>query len=119
MSSLGYLSVRLLESGSLVAHNSGDSDVGASASDQATVHRGMTVETSEGAAAGHVAAVVLDADRQEVTHFLLVQEHQQLEYHLIPVELIRQVNDEKVLLCILQPAVDILPVWHSSRHPLP
>jgi hypothetical protein len=118
MSSPEYLTVRLLEGASLVVHDSGDSDVRAGASNPATVHRGMTVETSEGAAAGHVAAVLLDAERQEVTHFLLVQEHQQLEYRLIPIELIRQVDDEKVQLCIMQPAVNILPLWHCSKHPL-
>ena len=114
MSGLTDLSVRLLESASLAAHNGVDAAVRSGASDQATVHRGMTVETSEGFAAGHVAAVVQDAEQQEVTHILLVQEQQLLKYRLIPVELIQQVGDEKVLLCILQPAVESLPVWHSS-----
>lgn len=114
MSCLTDLSVRLLESGSLAARNGVDSGVRSGASGHATVHRGMTVQTSEGVAAGHVAAVVLDADQQEVTHILLVQEHQLLEYRLIPVELIQQVGDEKVLLNILQPAVDSLSVWHNS-----
>lgn len=112
MSSVSYLPVRLWESAVFVMCNSGDANAGAS--NQATIHRGMTVETSEGAAVGHVAAVVLDADRQEVTHFLLVQEHQRLEYRLIPVELIQQVGNEKVQLYILQPSVEALPLWHSA-----
>ena len=114
MSSLTDLPVRLLESASFVAHIGEDVDVHPGAGDQVAVRRGMAVETSEGAAAGHVAAVVQDTDRLEVTHILLVQEHLTLKYRLIPVELIQQVGDEKVLLCILQPAVVTLPVWHSA-----
>ena len=104
--------MKLLESGSLAAHNLGDSDV--SSGSQATVHRGMTVHTSEGHTAGYVAAVVLDQGQQQVTHVLLVQERQLLEYRLIPVELITQVRDEVILLRIFQPAVDSLSAWHSS-----
>ena len=104
--------VTLLESAALAAHNLADTDV--SSGSQATVHRGMTVHTSEGHMAGHVAAVVLDQDQQQVTHVLLVQERQLLEYRLIPVELIEQVDDEEILLRIFQPAVDSLPAWHSS-----
>jgi sporulation protein YlmC with PRC-barrel domain len=105
-------SVTLLESAALAAHNLGAADV--SPSRQATVHRGMTVYTGEGHTAGRVAAVVLDQEQQEVTHVLLVQERQLLEYRLIPVELIEQVDDEKILLRILQPAVDSFPAWHSA-----
>lgn len=104
--------VTLLESAALAAHNQADTDVRSGS--QATVHRGMTVHTCEGHTAGHVAAVVLDQDRQQVTHVLLVQERQLLEYRLIPVELIEQVDDEEILLRIFQPAVDSLPAWHSS-----
>lgn len=106
--------ITLLESASLAAHNLVDSDVSTGASSQSTVHRGMTVQTNDGHMAGHVAAVVLDQDQQEVTHLLLVQERPSLEYRLIPVELIVQVGDQKVLLRILQPAVDSLTAWHSS-----
>ena len=102
----------LLESGSLAAHNLGDSDN--SSGMQATIHRGMTVHTCEGHMAGHVAAVVLDQGQQQVTHVLLVQERQLLEYRLIPVEFITQVSDEEILLRIFQPAVDSFSAWHSS-----
>lgn len=104
--------VKLLESASLAAHNLLDSDLGAGS--QATVHRGMAVQTSEGCTAGHVAAVVLGQEQQQVTHILLVQERQLLEYRLIPVELIQQVEDEKILLRICRPAVDSFPAWHGS-----
>ena len=102
----------LLESAALAAHNLADTDV--CSGSQATVHRGMTVHTCEGHMAGHVAAVMLDQDQQRVTHVLLVQERQLLEYRLIPVELIAQIADEEILLRIFQPAVDSLPAWHSS-----
>lgn len=105
-------SVTLLESASLVAPGLEVSDLGPSR--QATVHRGMAVQTSEGCTAGHVAAVVLDQDRQQLTHVLLVQERQRLEYRLIPVGLIQQVGDEDILLCIVQSVVDSLPAWHST-----
>lgn len=106
--------VTLLESASLIAYNLAGSQLSSGASSRATVHRGMTVQTGDGQMAGHVAAVVLNQDQQEVTHLLLVQEHQPLDYRLIPVELIDQVGDQKVLLRIFQPAVDSLTAWHSS-----
>ncbi len=107
-------SVTLMESRALAAHNMRDLEVGCGVIHQVEVHRGMTVQTSEGHAAGHVAAVVMDQDQQKVTHVLLLQERQLLKYRMIPVELIKQVGDEKVLLRISQPAVDSLPAWHSS-----
>jgi hypothetical protein len=47
--------VTLLESGSLAAPNLGDSDAGSGASSQATVRRGMIVQTREGHTAGYAA----------------------------------------------------------------
>jgi sporulation protein YlmC with PRC-barrel domain len=105
-------SVTLLEIASLAAYNLRDANVRSNS--HATVHRGMSVQTSEGHTAGHVAAIVLDQSQQQVTHVLLVQERQLLEYRLIPVELITQINGEEILLRILQPAVDSLPAWHST-----
>lgn len=107
-------SVTLMESGLLTAQNMDDADVSAGASSGAEVHRGMTVQTSEGRTVGRVAAVVLDQDQQNVTHVLLMRERQLLEYCLVPVELIRQVGEEEVLLHIFHPVVEILPIWHGS-----
>lgn len=103
----------LMESGSLTAHNLSDADVSAGVRGQTEVHRGMTVQTGEGRTAGRVAAVVLDRAQQKVTHLLLVREHQLLEYRLVPVELIKQVGEEAVLLCIFHPIVERLPIWHA------
>jgi len=106
-------SVTLMESGSLAAHKMGDADVSPAAISPAKVHRGMTVQTDDGQTAGRVAAVVLDQDQQKVTHILLMWERPLLEYRLIPVELIKQVGDEEVLLRIFEPAVENLPIWHG------
>jgi len=107
-------SVTLMESGSLAAHKMGDADVSPAAISPAKVHRGMTVQTGDGQTAGRVAAVVLDQDQQKVTHILLLRERKLLEYRLVPVGLIEQVSDEEVLLRILQPVVENLPIWHGS-----
>ncbi len=74
----------------------------------------MSVQTSAGDTAGRVAAVVLDAEQQKVTHILLLQEHQLVKYRLVPVELIEQVGEEEVLLCIFHPVVGSLPIWHGA-----
>ncbi len=100
-----------MESGSLVAHNMGDSEISSKMIGPTKIHRGMTVQTREGETAGHVAAVVLDRNRQEMTHVLLL-EQELPEYRLIPVEHITKVDDEKVLLNILRPVVDSFLVWH-------
>jgi sporulation protein YlmC with PRC-barrel domain len=106
-------SVMLLESGSLTAHNLGDVEGSTGAGSGAEVRRGMSVQTGEGRTAGRVAAVMLDQTQQKVTHILLMRERQRLEYRLVPVELIKQVSDEKVLLRIFQPVVENLPIWHG------
>ena len=74
----------------------------------------MSVQTIEGDTAGRVAAVVLDEEHQKVTHILLMQERQLVEYRLVPVELIEEVEQEAVLLCILLPVVGHLPIWHGA-----
>lgn len=84
------------------------------ARDGAVIHRGMSVQTSAGDTAGRVAAVVLDAEQQKVTHILLMQERQLVEYRLVPVEFIEEVEQQAVLLCILQPVVGHLPIWHGA-----
>lgn len=106
--------VTLMESGSLTAHNMDDADISSGERGQTTVHRGMTVQTGEGSTSGRVAAVVLDQAQQKVTHILLMRERHLLEYRLVPVELIEQVGEEAVRLCIFHPIVESLPIWHGS-----
>lgn len=106
--------VMLVESGSLTAHKTNDAEPGSSTTSQAEIRRGMSVQTQEGHTAGRVAAVVLDQDRQKVTHILLMQERKLLEYRLVPVELIEQVENEAIRLRTFQHVVDNLPPWHSS-----
>lgn len=101
-------SVMLMESGALTAHSLGDA-----AGSRAEVHRGMLVQTGEGQTAGRVAAVVLDQEQQKVTHILLMSERKLLEYRLLPVELIEEVDEEAVLLRIFQSVAENWPIWHG------
>lgn len=107
-------SVTLLESGSLTAHKTNDAEPGSSTTRQVEIRRGMRVQTLEGHTAGRVAAVVLDQDQQKVTHILLLQERKSLEYRLVPVELIEQVENEELRLRTFQHVVDKLPPWHGT-----
>jgi len=100
----------LRESGSLIAA------LGASTTNQVEIRRGMRVQTVEGHTVGHVAAVLLDQAQQRVTHLLLVQERKQLEYRLVPVELIEQAENETIRLRTAQDVIDNLPPWHSSGY---
>ncbi len=106
--------VTLMESGLLTAQNMDHADGSAGAHSGAAIHRGMSVQTSEGDTAGRVAAVVLDEEQQKVTHILLIQERQLVEYRLVPVELIAEVEQEAVQLYILHPVVENLPIWHGA-----
>ena len=106
--------VTLMESGLLTAQRMDHTDGSAGARGGAAIHRGMSVQTSEGDTAGRVAAVVLDEEQQKVTHILLMQERQLVEYRLVPVELIAAVEQEAVLLYILHPVVENLPIWHGA-----
>lgn len=105
--------VILMESGSLGAQRNNEADGSTGARDGAVIHRGMSVQTSEGDTAGRVAAVVLEQEKQAITHILLMRDRQLLEYRLVPVELIEEVDEEAVLLRIFQSVVESLPVWHS------
>ena len=102
-----------MESGSLTAHNMATAETNFGTIRPAEVHRGMTVQTGEGCTAGRVAAVVLVQEQQKVTHLLLMRERQRLEYRLVPVELIEQVDEAAVRLCICHPIVESLPIWHA------
>jgi sporulation protein YlmC with PRC-barrel domain len=78
------------------------------------VRRGMEVLTSEGREAGRVAAVIIDKQDQQVTHILLSRLIQMPEYRLVPITLIEQVHEDKVLLSIFNQVVNSLPTWHGS-----
>ena len=79
------------------------------------VRRGMAILTSEGQEAGRVAAVIMEKDAQQVTRILLSRLSQMPEYRLVPIALIEQVHEEKVLLCIANQVVNTLPTWKGSR----
>ena len=78
------------------------------------VSRGLLILTSEGREAGRVAAVIIDRHSQQATHILLSRLSQLLEYRLVPIALIEQVHQEKVLLRIFNQDVNSLPMWHGS-----
>lgn len=73
------------------------------------VSRGMTILTREGWEAGKVAAVVVDNNSQQVTHILLTRPRLRSDYRLVPVNLIKMLNEETVLLEICSQAVESLP----------
>ncbi len=77
------------------------------------VKRDMTILTSEGRAAGRVAAVVIDKRDRQVTHILLSRRREPPQYHLVPIALVAQVQEGQVVLLIFNQAVDSLPVWHG------
>jgi len=110
----GDHAVTLMESGLLTAQSMDHTDGSAGARGGTAIHRGMSVQTGEGNTAGRVAAVVLDEEQQKMTHILLMQERQLVEYRLVPVELIEEVGEEAVLLYILHPVVENLPIWHGA-----
>jgi sporulation protein YlmC with PRC-barrel domain len=78
------------------------------------VRRGMIILTSEGLEAGRVAAITIDRRNQQVTNILLGRLSQRYEYRLVPISIIEQVLEEKVLLCIFNQVVNTLPMWRGS-----
>ena len=73
------------------------------------IRRGMTILTQDGQEVGRVAAVVLEADHQNVTHILLARLHLTPDYRLVPIKFIKHVSEETVLLHIDSEAVERLP----------
>jgi len=78
------------------------------------VKRGMLVRSSEGLVAGQIAALVVDAGRQQVTHFLLTRLSSELDYRLVPVDLVRDVPVETLLLSISSADIKELSCWPGS-----
>jgi hypothetical protein len=77
------------------------------------IKRDMTILTSEGRAAGRVAAVLVNRHDRQVTHILLSRRSQPPQYRLVPIALVVQVQEGQVLLGIFNQAVDSLPEWHG------
>jgi hypothetical protein len=76
------------------------------------IRRGMTILTTEGEIAGIVAGVINDRDPQQVKYILLSRPSQQIEYLIVPIELVQQISEETVLLHVLAEVVNTLPPWH-------
>ena len=92
---------QLFESGSVYLEQADTSPV--------EIKRGMTILTQDGQKAGRVAAVVLGNDCQNVTHLLLTSWPQISDYRLAPVDLIKQVSGETILLHINYKDMEHLP----------
>jgi sporulation protein YlmC with PRC-barrel domain len=97
--------IELLVSGPIYPNHVPDSAI--------EVHRGMAMMTIEGHEAGRVAAVVIAKEGQQVTHLLLSRLAYTPEYRLVPVHLIQEVREERVLLRIFNHVVSNLPAWHG------
>lgn len=80
----------------------------------ALVHRGMAVQSSEGHAVGHVAAVALNPAEQAITHILLQQECHGPAYRLIPLAAVQQVRGDILALRLTQSEVEQCALWHSA-----
>lgn len=78
------------------------------------VHREMLLCARDGQPVGQVAALVLDPRTHEPTHLLLSCWPTQIEYRLVAVALIDQVQDENIRLEITRPEVGELPQWQSA-----
>jgi hypothetical protein len=77
------------------------------------IHRGMKILTTEGEVAGMVAGVIHNRTPHKAEYILLSRPSQQLEYRMVPVELIQQVSRETVLLHIAAPVISTLLRWHN------
>jgi sporulation protein YlmC with PRC-barrel domain len=78
------------------------------------LYRGMAVQSSEGHAVGHVAAVALHSAEQRITHILLQQECHGPAYRLIPLAAVQQVGDNFLALQLTQSEVEQCALWHST-----
>jgi hypothetical protein len=78
------------------------------------VKRGMPIFSREGWEVGKVAAVVLGGNHQKAAYLLLGRLPETSGYWMVSVDLIAEVDDEKVQLSIPKEAVQSLPEWHSS-----
>jgi sporulation protein YlmC with PRC-barrel domain len=74
----------------------------------------MPIFSREGREVGKVAAVVLDSNNQKAAYLLLGRLPETSGYWMVSVDLIAEVDDEKVRLSIPRETVQSLPEWHSS-----
>lgn len=81
--------------------------------DGVEIHRGMKILTTEGEEAGMVAGVIHNRTPRHAEYILLSRPSQQLEYRMVPVDLIQQVSRETILLHIAAPLVNTLRPWHN------
>jgi hypothetical protein len=81
--------------------------------DGVEIHRGMKILTTEGEVAGVVAGVIHNKAPHRAEYILLSRPSQQLEYRMVPVELVQQIDRESVLLHIAAPLVNTLRAWHN------
>jgi hypothetical protein len=77
------------------------------------IHRGMKILGAEGEVAGVVAGVIHNKVPHQAEYVLLSRPIQQVEYYMVPVELIQQVDRETVLLHIAAPMVKTLARWRN------
>ena len=77
----------------------------------------MAILTKDGQDVGRVVAVVLDDDNQTVTHLLLAPWSQMSDYHLTPVNFIKQGGEDMLSLYIGSETVDHL--FHQQRERTP
>ena len=82
--------------------------------ESAEVSRGMAILTRDGREAGKVAAVVVDSQSRQISHILLGRPRLAPDYRLVPVELIKEVNETTVYLHIDSEAVGSLPPCQRS-----
>ncbi|MCA9922639.1 MAG: DUF2171 domain-containing protein [Anaerolineales bacterium] len=78
------------------------------------VQRGMHVVTSDAMTIGMVAALVLDAHCQEVTHLLLCRLPETAVYRHIPLDLIIEVDAEAIHLNIQANMLETLPIHQPN-----
>jgi hypothetical protein len=74
------------------------------------IWRGMLILDRDSLVAGTVAAVVLDAASQTVSHILLGQLPPTAVYRLIPISLLDHIADERLWLQVAQTHIETLPV---------
>jgi hypothetical protein len=75
------------------------------------IRRGMVILTTEGEVAGIVAGVINNREPQQMQYILLSRPSQQLEYRMVPIDLVQQVSEETVSLRLLAALVSTLPPW--------
>ena len=73
------------------------------------IKRGMTIQTQDGEKVGRVAAVVFSDDCKNITHLLLTLWSQPSDYRLVPVDLIKHIREEAILLHINRNEIKNLP----------